>query len=179
MGQWRIWQSAAIIDIPDGNILEMGHGTGQLLLRLVQMDRYVIGIDPSRQMTTIAARRLERSGFHPRVIQAKGQSIPLPHKRFSVIISTFPSAFIFDPKTLQEAYRVLIPGGRFIIVGSVRITGRGLHDRFAAWLFKITGQAGEISEAWDRPLLDHGFKAHLEQIDQRRATILRVVATKD
>ena len=179
MGQWREWQSAATVDLPEGDVLELGHGTGHLLLRLMRLDRNIFGIDPSPQMTRIAVKRLQRSGYHPQIIRSRAQRLPLPRGRFSVILSTFPSVYIFDPDTLSEAYRVLRPEGVFVIVGSVRITGRGLHDRFAAWLYRITGQAGEIIEGWDQPLLDQGFTADLEQITQQRATVFRVIARKE
>jgi ubiquinone/menaquinone biosynthesis C-methylase UbiE len=179
MGQWRDWQSAAVEDLPKGDILEIGHGTGHLLLRLMRLGRNVFGIDPSTQMTRIATKRLQRSGYDPHVIRSKAQRLPLPKGRFSVILSTFPSAYIFDPDTLSEAYRVLQPEGVFVIVGSVRITGRGLLDRFAAWLFRITGQTGGFLEGWDQPFLDQGFTAHLEEIAQQRAIVFRVIARKD
>ena len=179
MGQWRDWQSAALQDLPKGDILEIGHGTGHLLLRLVRLGRNAFGIDPSKQMTRIATKRLRRSGYHPHVIRSKAQRLPLPRGCFSVILSTFPSAYIFDPDTLSEAYRVLKPEGVFVIVGSVRITGRGLHDRFAAWLLRVTGQSGGFMEGWDQPFLNHGFTAHLEEVIQQRATVFRVIARKD
>lgn len=179
MGQWRDWQSAALEDIPEGDILEIGHGTGHLLLRLMRQDRNVYGIDPSTQMTRIATKRLQRRGYPPIVIRSKAQRLPLPKGRFSVILSTFPSAYIFDPDTLSEAYRVLQPEGVFIIVGSVRITGRGLHDRFVAWLYRITSQTGGFMEDWDLPFLDQGFTAHLEEVTQQRAIVFRVIARKN
>ncbi len=178
MGQWRDWQLAALKDLPEGDILEIGHGTGHLLLRLVRLGRNVLGIDPSTQMTRIAARRLQRSGYPYLVIQSKAQRLPLPKGRFSIILSTFPSAYILDPDTLSEAYRVLQPEGVFVIIGSVRIIGGGLHDRFAAWLYRILGQTSEYMEGWDQGFLNQGFTTHLEEINQRRAIVFRVVAKK-
>ncbi|HEY45264.1 MAG TPA: class I SAM-dependent methyltransferase [Anaerolineae bacterium] len=179
MGQWRDWQSAALEDLPEGDILEIGHGTGYLVFKLMQSDRKVFGIDPSRQMTRTAKKRLQRSGYHPLIIQSKAQRLPLPHGRFSAILCTFPSAYIFDPATLSEAHRVLQSEGMFVIVGSVRITGRGLHDRFAAWLYRVTGQTGGFKRGWDQPFLDHGFTAHLEEVTQQRAIVFRVIARKE
>jgi ubiquinone/menaquinone biosynthesis C-methylase UbiE len=179
MGQWRDWQSAALENLPEGDILEIGHGTGHVLLRLMRLGRNIFGIDSSTQMTRIATQRLQRSGYHPLVIRSKAQRLPLPKGRFSVILSTFPSAFIFDPDTLSEAYRVLQPEGTFVIVGSVRITGRGLHDRFAAWIYRITSQTGGFIEGWDQPFLDQGFTAHLEEVSLQRAIVFRVIVRKD
>ncbi|HEY43208.1 MAG TPA: class I SAM-dependent methyltransferase [Anaerolineae bacterium] len=179
MGQWRTWQSAALDGIPEGEILEIGHGTGHLLLRLMKLNRKVYGIDPSVQMTRVARKRIRHAGYDPLIILSKAQRMPLPEERFSVILSTFPSEYIFDSDTLSEVYRVMRPEGLFVIVGNIRITGRGLHDRFAAWLYRITGQTGEIMEGWDEPFLDQGFTAQLDRIQQQRAIVIRVIARKD
>jgi ubiquinone/menaquinone biosynthesis C-methylase UbiE len=179
MGQWRTWQSAALDGIPQGEVLEIGHGTGHLLLMLKQLGRKAYGIDPSVQMTTIAAKRIRQTGYDPLIIRARVQRLPLPEERFSVILSTFPSDYILDAGTLSEVYRILRPAGLFVIVGNVKITGRGLHDRFAAWLYRITGQSGEITQGWDKPFLDQGFSTQLDQVTQRRAIVYRVIARKD
>jgi ubiquinone/menaquinone biosynthesis C-methylase UbiE len=179
MGQWRTWQSAALDGIPEGEILEIGHGTGHLLLRLMELDRKVYGMDPSVQMTRIAWKRIRHAGYDPLIIRSKAQRMPLPEERFSFILSTFPSGYIFDCDTLSEVYRILRPEGLFVIVGNIRITGRGIHDRFAACLYHITGQAGEIMEGWDKPFLDTGFAARLDRVQQQRAIVVRVIARKD
>lgn len=179
MGQWRTWQSAALDGIPEGEILEIGHGPGHLILKLTQLDRKVYGIDPSAQMTRIAWRRIRHAGYDPLIIRSKAQRMPLPKGRFSVILSTFPSQYIFDPDTLAEVYRILRPEGVFVIVGNIRITGRGLHDRFASWLYRVTGQSGEIKDGWDKPFLDQGFTAQLDRVQQQRAVVFRVIAKKD
>jgi ubiquinone/menaquinone biosynthesis C-methylase UbiE len=179
MGQWRTWQSAALEGIPEGEILEIGHGTGHLLLKLKQLDRKAYGIDPSVQMTRIAAKRIRQGGYDPLIIRSKAQRLPLPEERFSIILSTFPSDYIFDADTLSEVYRILRPAGLFVIVGNIRITGRGLHDRFAACLYRITGQSGEIMRGWDEPFLDQGFSTQLDQLKQQRAIVVRVIARKN
>jgi ubiquinone/menaquinone biosynthesis C-methylase UbiE len=179
MGQWRDWQAAALEDLPNGDVLEIGHGTGHLLLMLMRLGRNVFGIDPSIQMTRIAIKRLQRNGYHPHIIRSMAQRLPLPKERFSVLLSTFPSGYIFEPDTLSEAYRVLKPDGVFVIVGSVRITGRGIQDRFVALLLRITGQTGGFDTDWDQYFLNHGFRAHLEEVTQQRAIVFRVIARKD
>jgi ubiquinone/menaquinone biosynthesis C-methylase UbiE len=178
MGQWKTWQSAACHDQLNSPILELGHGPGHLLLDLQQNGYYAVAIDLSQQMTRIASRRLRRNGFQPAIVRGQAQSIPLSANTFTDIIATFPSEYIFDRATLQEILRVLQPGGELIVIGVERITGRGLQDRLADWLYRITGQAGDPGDAWMQPLEELGFVPKLERIHQSRANVLRFRARK-
>lgn len=178
MGQWKTWQSAAIEVLPNGDLLEVGHGPGHLLLTLAQHERKIIGVDSSIQMGRITARRLRQNGYRPNVIRSLVQHLPLPSGHFSCVLSTFPSEYIFDPDTLSEVRRILRSGGVFIIVCTVHITGRSIPDRFAAWLYRITGQTGEPGDDWSEPLKRMGFHSRLDYVQQERAVVLRIVARK-
>ena len=178
MGQWKTWQSAALETLPDGDLLEVGHGTGHLLLNLARAKRKIIGIDSSIQMGRIAARRLKRNGHRPNVIRSFVQHLPLPSSHFSCVLSTFPSEYIFDPDTLCEVQRVLQPDGIFIVICTVNIIGRSIPDRFAAWLYRITGQTGEPGDNWSQPFTQVGFHAQLNYVQQERAVVQRIVARK-
>jgi len=178
MGQWRSWQSVAIQDLPQGDLVELGPGPGHLLLQLAEVDRKVTGVEVSPQMIRMAARRLRQHDFPVRLVRAYAQRLPLPNDAFGAVVSSFPSEYIFDPLTPREAHRVLRPGGVWIIVGVARITGRSLHDRFAAWLYRFTGQSGEPQTDWDDVLRKVGFDARLERVQLPRAEVLRVIATK-
>jgi ubiquinone/menaquinone biosynthesis C-methylase UbiE len=179
LGQWKVWQSTALEILPDGNILELGHGPGHLLLKLAQNNQVGFGVDASAQMGCIASKRLHKHGYKTNVIQALGQRLPLMSGHFSSVLSTFPSEYIIDPDTLSEVWRVLQPGGAFVIVSSARISGRNLPDRFAAWLYRITGQSGKLHEGWAEPLERLGFSSHLDYVQLPRATVLRVIARKN
>lgn len=179
MGQWQTWQSAALKDLPPGDLVELGPGPGQLLLKLLRSERNVLGIDVSPQMARLATRRLKRFDLPLVVSIAKAQRLPLPSERFSSVISTFPSEYIFDPDTIAEVWRVLQPGGVLIIVGVSQITGKSIPDRFAAWLYRITGQSGEPGDEWISPFERQGFSTDLDRVRQPRAIVLRAVARKD
>jgi ubiquinone/menaquinone biosynthesis C-methylase UbiE len=178
MGQWRTWLSVAIQDLPQGDLIELGPGPGHLLLQLAEIGRNVIGVEVSPQMIRMAAGRLQKHDFPLRLVRAQAQRLPLPTDAFGSVVSSFPSEYIFDPLTLSEAHRVLRPGGSWIIVGVARITGRSLPDRFAAWLYRFTGQSGEPQTGWDDALRAVGFDARLERVQLPRAEVLRVVAAK-
>ena len=178
MGQWKTWQSAAYHDHLESPILELGQGPGHLLLDFHRKGYNVVGIDVSKQMTRITARRLQRNGFQPAVLRAHAQYIPLPANTFAAIIATFPSEYILERETLREIRRVLRPGGELIVIGVESITGRGLHDRLANRLYRFTGQAGDPVDEWMQPLAELDFIPKLERVQQPRANVLRFRARK-
>jgi ubiquinone/menaquinone biosynthesis C-methylase UbiE len=178
MGQWQRWQDAALEVLPAGNLLEIGHGPGHLLLKIRRKGRVIIGIDASRQMVRMASRRLKKNSFAPLIAHARVQELPFPDMHFQAALSTFPSDFIFDPESIHEISRVLTPQGTFIIIGLAYITGKTLPDRLAAWLYRITGQAPEVIDGWDEPFTKMGFEVRLDRVVQERAIVLRVVAHK-
>lgn len=178
MGQWRKWQSAAEPSSQIGDLLELGSGPGHLLADLSRAGHRSVGLDMSTQMLKLAQRNLNYAGVTPMLTQGRAQALPFQSNHFSNIIATFPSEYIVDPATLTEAFRVLKPRGELVIVGLVQITGDSLADRFAAWLYRFTGQAGEPREEWKIPLQEAGFHPRFEIIEQERARVLRVVGLK-
>ena len=178
MGQWRQWQSAALIDFMPGLVLELGHGPGYGQLDLKQAGQRVFALDPSSQMNRLAQRRVRRAGYQADIVRAMAQSLPFHDNAFSGIVSSFPSEYIMDPKSLQEVGRVLQTGGSLIIVGIVEITGKTIPDHFVRWLYKLTGQSGSAPVEWLGIFQRHGFTPRFEQVQMERARVTRVVAVR-
>jgi len=178
MGQWRKWQSAAKPSSRTGDLLELGSGPGHLLATLSREGQRSVGLDISTQMLKMARRNLIHAGFSPLLTHARAQALPFRSNHFAHIVATFPSGYIADPATLAEAFRVLIPMGELVVIGLVQITGDSWADRFAAWLYRFTGQSGEPREEWKRPLQEAGFQPRFEIIEQERARVLRIVGLK-
>jgi ubiquinone/menaquinone biosynthesis C-methylase UbiE len=181
MGQWRAWQHAALINFQPGVILELGHGPGHMLLDFIEQERAIIGVDASRQMTRIANRKLRGIGKGCGVVRGRSQALPFKQASFIGVISTFPSEYILDPETLQSIHRVLEPTGKLVVIGLSKITGNGLHDRFAAWLYRITGLSENPEHAyvtWIDAIESIGFSTRIEIEKQPRAEVLRLIAVK-
>lgn len=178
IGQWRQWQTAALVHFKPGVILELGHGPGYGQLELKQAGYTSIALDPSHQMNRLAQRRLKRAGYRADIVRGKAQSLPFLDQSLSAVVSIFPSEYILDPQALQETWRVLSPGGSLTIVGLVEITGKSLPDRLARWLFRVTGQSGSISENWADLFKEQGFIPKLEPVEMQRARVTRVVALR-
>ena len=153
-GQWKRWVSSTLPFLGTGKILELGHGPGQLqtLTRSIQLD--ITGLDLSPQMGKICQRRLQRSGFLPKLVTATGSTLPFKPLSFSTVAATFPTDYILQPETLSEIRRVLKDQGQLVVLPLAWNTGKGPIFKFSAWLFKITGQ----NPAPDHPGFESGYQ---------------------
>ena len=125
LGRWSTWRRLALNYLPDGPILEIGFGTGELLIemRRRQMDAY--GLDLSPAMHRITRRKMRRRGVDGPLVQADAREMPFADCSFAAVVSTFPAEYVLSPATQREVARVLASGGqhasskhgRFVVAG--------------------------------------------------------------
>ena len=116
-GQWSRWRRGALESLHGKRVLEIGFGTGELLLAMAGRGWSVVGLDPSPAMQRIASRKLRRRCLTVPRVRARAQGLPFVNGCFDTVVSTFPAEYILDLRTLVEAYRVLKPDGRVVISG--------------------------------------------------------------
>ena len=197
LGRWKVWILSVLPYIEGHRILEIGHGPGHLQRALLDRNLLAFGIDESPQMGRLARHNLRRF-FHSksnidtgqktvytqtRLTRGISQHLPFPPECFETLIATFPSEYIFDPKTLSEAQRVLTANGRFVILPGATILGRGILDRAMAFLFRITGQnppdLSEILQERSREPFTHaGFDVEVHELNVKSSLVFILVATK-
>jgi ubiquinone/menaquinone biosynthesis C-methylase UbiE len=179
MGQWRSWQRAALTHLRGQRVLEIAHGTGNMLLDLSALGFRPTGLDVSRAMGRIATQKLRTRGLGVPLVRARVQSLPFADGAFPSLLATFPTDFIIAPETIAEVKRVLQPGGVLVFVPVAEITGPAWRDRLAEWLFRITGQS---AVDWFAPLLTRyraaGFTTRLERVTLPRSVVTLVVAER-
>jgi ubiquinone/menaquinone biosynthesis C-methylase UbiE/DNA-binding transcriptional ArsR family regulator len=112
----------ALLDlVPAGEtsaLLDIGTGTGRMLEILAPRAEHAVGIDTSREMLTIARVNLERAGLRNCSIrQGDMYQLPLPGASFDTVVIHQVLHYADRPAAaIQEASRVLRPGGRLLIV---------------------------------------------------------------
>ena len=181
LGRWKGWVLSSLPHL-EGRMFEIGYGPGHLQEALQAEGRAAFGLDVSPQMAHQASRRLGRKGFPVNLVRGVAQHLPFQANAFETIVATFPSEYIYEAQTLAEARRVLVPKGRLVILPMAWITGGGILDRLAAWLFRVTGQAGAIESvlpAIRKRLQSAGFAMRHELVEMRGSWVLVILAEKN
>lgn len=117
-GAWAAWRRVALTYVQGRRVLELGVGTGHLVLEAQRRGLAIIGLDLSPNMLAVAQRHVGAGGGTVPLLRARAQQLPLADQSVDTIIATFPAAYILSPVTLRECARVLHgPDGRLVIVG--------------------------------------------------------------
>lgn len=98
-----------------GRILEIGCGTGGLLVAARQAGRDIVGVDIASRWLVIARRRLRELGFRAPLIAADAEALPWAEGSFDVVVADSLLEHIgYRSQTFAEIRRVLRPGGAFV-----------------------------------------------------------------
>jgi ubiquinone/menaquinone biosynthesis C-methylase UbiE len=182
LGRWRDWGRATLPHLTGTRVLELGFGPGHLQRALTESGFQAIGLDESRQMCRRAAALLRQNGFFPALARGNAQAIPFASESFDSVVATFPSEYIFAPETLSEAWRVLKDGGRLVVALSALPGGASLPARATAWLFRVTGQGGDLTAEIKSQVkvffAASRFRASVTRVEIRQSTVLLVVGEK-
>jgi ubiquinone/menaquinone biosynthesis C-methylase UbiE len=134
-GYWQQWRLDALRYLQPGAVLEVGFGTGELLLAMAEQGCQVTGLEPSAQMHKVTARKLRRRKENVSRVRGNAEAIPLAAGSFANVIITFPSNYILREATLGEIYRVLNIDGYCVVVGwSVHFKSSLLRMFTKLWL---------------------------------------------
>lgn len=177
-GRWKIWINTILPYLEGSTILEIGHGPGHLQIALFNKDIQTFGIDSSRQMGQQARHRISKQDFTPKLSLSYAQKMPFPNRVFDQIVATFPTEYIYDPETLTEAFRILKPGGIFVVLPAAWITGKSLVDRGTAAIFRVTGQSPNWEHHWLAPFIKAGFQPDFEMISHKTWSLVIISAHK-
>ena len=137
----------ALIELHEGEIvLDLGSGGGidvLLSAKRVGPTGFVYGVDMTDEMLALAQENKARAGATNVVfLRSRIEELPLPHNSVDVIISNCVINLAADKSlVLNEAYRVLRPGGRFAVSdvvadGAVPTT---LRQNMEAWTGCLAG----------------------------------------
>ena len=133
LGAWRRRLAAQA----RGRVLEVGAGTGSQL-RWYPAGVAVVALEPDPGMASRARRAAARAAAAVEVVAGFAEHLPFPAASFDSAVTSFSLCTVVDPvAALAELRRVLVPGGRLLMLEHVHLTwqpGRGLQSRAApAW----------------------------------------------
>jgi ubiquinone/menaquinone biosynthesis C-methylase UbiE len=152
---------------PDQRILDLGCGTGTLMVLLKR--RYpsaqVVGIDPDANALRRAKTKARRAAVSVQLDEGFADELPYKEASFDRVISSFMFHHLEDAereKTLAEVLRVLKPGGSFHLLDFVpRET-----DGFFARLFNSHARLNDNSGPRILRMMQHAGFTNEEQVKE-------------
>ncbi|MGZ3790146.1 MAG: class I SAM-dependent methyltransferase [Bacteriovorax sp.] len=141
-----------------GKTLEVGIGTG-LNLKYYPKDVQLIAIEPDESMRRMAKKRA--SHHHVQIKDGDAESLDFESSTFDTVVATLVFCSINNPdRAIEEVYRVLKPGGKFLLLEHVRrntpIAGRLLDLLTPLW--KHAAGGCHLNRDPSKHLQDVGFK---------------------
>ena len=107
----KSWRRRAAKNLNPGSVLDLGSGTGASYEDLNSFD--VTALDPDEQMLSL--NKFDRK------IVGKGEDLPFYENTFDKVLCCFVWRNISETeKAMNEIYRVLKPGGKFILLDMTR-----------------------------------------------------------
>jgi demethylmenaquinone methyltransferase / 2-methoxy-6-polyprenyl-1,4-benzoquinol methylase len=139
------WRKKAALECLAGNptrVMDLCTGTGDLAIRLAKMSdsrAEITGYDYSQPMLDLAQGKAAKSNsLQITFTQGDAAAMPYPDGHFDAIGIAFAFRNLtfknYDtPKFLAEIFRVLKPGGKFVIIESSQPKWGWLRVLFRAW----------------------------------------------
>jgi ubiquinone/menaquinone biosynthesis C-methylase UbiE len=116
LGDGRAW----VVGQASGDILEIGVGTGRNL-PLYPPGARLTAVDISPRMLAIADAQARALGIDIELALADAQALTFEDATFDTVVCTLALCSIPDDRAaIAEVFRVLRPGGRFVLIEHVR-----------------------------------------------------------
>ena len=114
-------------------LVDLGTGTGHVLEAFAPQAKGAVGIDMNRQMLAYARARMDRLGLsHVQLRQGDLFNVPLSEASTDAVVLHQVLHFLDDPApAIDEAARLLRPGGRLLIVDFAPHDLEDLRETFA------------------------------------------------
>ena len=176
-GYWRRWIEAALPLLCGDHVLELACGTGSLQRSMALHGIRAVGLDASPYMLRHTRRKLARAGVVAPLVRSYTQALPFPANSFSDVVATFPAEYILDPATHGEVWRVLQPGGQFVIMDAAYFTRRTAYTTAVDAAYRATGQVRRDDPRPDL-LRQAGFDVCERWIDVDDSRVQAVVGMK-
>ena len=103
---------------PRARYVDLGIGDGLLTLMLAEVAESVTAVDLSPEMLGQLSLRAKRKGIeNVETVEGEIEDLPLPDESFDVAVLSQALHHAADPdKALREARRILVPGGRVLVL---------------------------------------------------------------
>ena len=180
-GLERVWFTggrAWIGERARGRVLEVAVGTGRNLPHY-RADVTITGLELSPAMLALARRRAADLGRAVSLHEGDAERLPFGDASFDTVVCVLSLCAIAHPRAATaEMHRVLVPGGRLLLLDHVRSTWPPVYA--AQWLLErvTVPAAGEHFTRRQLPALREAGFAIVEAERLKAGTVERVHARK-
>lgn len=148
---------------PASRVADLGAGTGSLSVLLAQAGHRVTGVDLAPRMVAAARAKAVAAGVPATFAVADAAAPPLPEATFDVVLVRHVLWALPDPDdAVRRWVRLLVPGGRLVLVEGRWWSGAGLPaERTRALVLGHRAQAEVVPlpdpALWGGPIEDERY----------------------
>lgn len=154
-------------------VLDVGCGTGRLLLDFLQLGIDIDGVDNSPEMLAICRRKAGVLNLDPRLYFGPMQALDLPRRYQTILVPSSTFQLLVVPEDAQEALhrfrRHLVPGGALAMSFYLPKAATGKGDTAVEdWeIFQeaVRPEDGAIVRRWAR--IEYDLREKLEHTEDR------------
>lgn len=157
-------------------VLDVGCGTGRLLLDYMQQGIDIDGVDNSPEMLEILQQKAAQLGLHPRAYLGTMETLAMPRRYRTILVPSSSFQLVVDPAAaagvMHRFYAHLEPGG--VLAMSIYLIGRdqdgNLIDEEEGIQEVIQPEDGAVIRRWSHIVYDHANQ--LEHTEDRYEMIV-------
>jgi demethylmenaquinone methyltransferase / 2-methoxy-6-polyprenyl-1,4-benzoquinol methylase len=148
VGRDRFWRRRAvgIAELPAaGRLLDLGIGTGDLAVEILARvpGCRVVGLDNCSELTDLGRVKPRLGSVKWRT--GDGRALPFPDCSFDGVLAAFSIRNMPDlPKVFSEIHRVLVPGGKLVILEMVQPTAVFARALFRLYIGRVVPVLGRF-----------------------------------
>ena len=152
LGIHRLWKDAMmdwLAPRPGQSLVDVAGGTGDVSFRFLSRARYgsATVVDLTEPMLIEGRQRAEADAVAEQLrwVVGDAMALPFPANTFDVYTISFGIRNVTRPlDALREAYRVLKPGGRLMVLEFNRIENDALQALYDAYSFNVIPRMGQV-----------------------------------
>jgi demethylmenaquinone methyltransferase / 2-methoxy-6-polyprenyl-1,4-benzoquinol methylase len=145
---WRKKVLKRLTLVPNKKILDIATGTADLAIMMSQLNPdKITGIDISQKMLAVGDVKIKQKNLQHVISLQKADSEALPFQDNSFDVATVSFGvrnFENLDKGLSEIYRVLVPGGTFIILEFSKVKSFPMKQLYSFYMRFITPTIGKL-----------------------------------
>ncbi|SFL33470.1 demethylmenaquinone methyltransferase [Loktanella salsilacus] len=151
-GVHRIWKDAMmdwLAPRPRQRLLDVAGGTGDISFRFLKRagSGHSTVLDITESMLVEGRKRAEAESMHDQLdwVVGDAMALPFPDNTFDVYTISFGIRNVTRPQeALNEAFRVLRPGGRLMVLEFSQLPNPMMQKAYDAYSFNVIPRMGQI-----------------------------------